>query len=122
MIETQFGAIVRDYGTLVLTTLYGHSISSSGHLQLLASSGAENTNMQWNADRTNVSYQWGTGPTQVNLVSAKIKLSLDSKFAMHALDGTGKRISQVDTKLEAGKLIFEIGAPLKTIGYELIKE
>ena len=122
LIETEFGPIDRDYGTLVLTALDDRPISSSGHLLLLASSGAENTNMQWNADRTSVSNQWGTGPTQVNLVTAKVKLSLGSKFAIHALDGTGKQISQVDTKMEDGKLVFKIGAPHKTIWYELTKE
>ena len=121
VIEAQFGPIDRDYGTLVLTALDDQPIATSGHLLLLASSGAENTDMQWNADRTSVSDQWGTGPTRVNLVSAKIKLALGSDFTVQALDGTGKIISQVDTKMEDGNVVFEIGAPHKTIWYELIK-
>ena len=122
LIETEFGPIDRDYGTLVLTALDDQPISASGHLLLLASSGCENTDMQWNADRTSVSDQWGTGPTRVNLVSAKIKLALDSNFTVHALDGTGKKVSQVDTKMENGNLVFEIGSPHNTIWYELVKE
>ena len=122
LIETEFGPIDHDYGTLVLTALDDQPIATSGHLLLLASSGSENTDMQWNADRTSVSDQWGTGPTRVNLVPAKVAIALGSKFAVHALDGTGKKISQVDTKMENGTLVFEIGSPHKTIWYELIKE
>ena len=122
VIDTKFGPIDHNYGTLVLTALDDQPIATSGRLLLLASSGAENTNMQWNADRTSVSDQWGTGPTRVNLVSAKIKLALGSKFSVHALDGTGKRTSQVEAKMENGKLVFEIGSPHNTIWYELTKE
>ena len=122
VIDTKFGPIDHNYGTLVLTALDDQPIATSGRLLLLASSGAENTNMQWNADRTSVSDQWGTGPTRVNLVSAKIKLELGSKFSVHALDGTGKRTSQVEAKMENGKLVFEIGSPHNTIWYELTKE
>ncbi len=122
VIDAQFGPIDRDYGTLVLTALDDQPIATSRHLLLLASSGAENTDMQWNADRTSVSDQWGSGPTRVNLVPARIKLALDTDFTVHALDGTGKRISQVETKRDNGKILFEIGAPHKTIWYELTKK
>ena len=122
VINASFGAIERDYGTLVLTSLDDESIETSKHLLLLASSGAENTGMKWNADRTSVSDQWGTGPTRVNLVSAKIALKLPAQLSVYALDGTGKRISQVDTKFVDGKLKFDIGAPHHTIWYELISE
>lgn len=85
-IQAEIGAIQRDYGTIVLTALDDVPITSSGHLLLLASSGAENTGMKWNADRTSVGDQWRTGPTQVNLFSAPLKLALRSPFTIHALD------------------------------------
>ena len=122
LIEADVGSIDRDYGTLVLTALDDQAIANSKQLLLLASSGAENTNMKWNADRTSVGNQWGTAPTRVNLVSAKIKLALGSKFEVHALDGTGKRISQVAAEHEDGKLTFEVGSPHATLWYELVKE
>ena len=122
LIEADVGSIDRDYGTLVLTALDDQPIAKSKQLLLLASSGAENTNMKWNADRTSVGNQWGTAPTRVNLVSAKIKLALGSKFEVHALDGTGKRISQVAAEHEDGKLTFEVGSPHATLWYELVKE
>ena len=122
VIEADVGSIERDYGTLVLTALDDRPIVESERLLLLASSGAENTGMQWNADRTSVSNKWGTGPTLVNLVSAKLKLAIGSKCEIHALDGTGKRISQVEAEFEDGNLIFEVGPPHATIWYELVKE
>lgn len=45
------------HGTLVLTALDDQPIAKSKQLLLLASSGAENTGMKWNADRTSVGNQ-----------------------------------------------------------------
>ena len=110
------------HGTLVLTAWDDQPIAKSKQLLLLASSGAENTGMKCNADRTSLGNQWGTTPTRVNLVCAKLKLALGSKFEIHALDGMGKRISQVEAEFADGKLTFEIGSPHATIWYELVQE
>jgi hypothetical protein len=128
-IEVAIGPIERDYGTIVLTALDDQPVSDSSRMLLLASSGAENTAMKWNADRTSVSDQWGTGPTQVNLVPAEISLTLgnavgnsvENEFTIYALDGTGARVSEVDSEQLDGKLTFKIGSPHKTIWYELTK-
>ncbi len=122
LIEVDFGSTEPNYGTLVLTAIDDQPITDSNRLLLLASSGAENTDMKWNADRTSVGDQWGTGPTRVNLVPAKLKISLGSSFEVHALDGSGKRISQVEAEFRDGKLIFETGSPHPTIWFELVKE
>jgi len=38
------------------------------------------------------------------------------------LDGTGARVSELPTSVEAGRLAFEIGPRCKTLWYEIVLE
>ncbi len=122
--EFEVGKVLRNYATVIATSMDSKPLNESGSILLLASSGAENTNMQWNADRTSVSNQWGTGPTRVNLVPAKIRIrsNLADRLQVFALDGTGKRTGNVETQSRDNRLSFEIGPDQGTIWFEISVE
>lgn len=110
----------RNYATMLATSLDNQPIEESKRLLVLASSGAENTAMKWNEDRTSVGKEWGKGPTLVNVVTGSVGLPLKSA-TVYALDGTGKRVSEVaTTKPSAGTILFQIGPEHKTIWYEVV--
>ena len=119
--EVTVGAVARNYATVIATSLDEKSLKESGSILLLTASGSENTDMKWNADRTSVSDQWGTGPTLVNRVSANVKLrsNLAASLKVYELDGTGKRTKEVPTTISGGRLEFEIGEGQKTIWFEI---
>ena len=111
----------RNYATMLTTSLDDKPIEQSKRLLILASSGAENTDMKWNADRTSVGDQWGSGPTLVNVVTGQVGLPIKSS-KVFALDGTGKRIKEIPTKLGSSGLHFELKPEHKTIWYEVVAE
>jgi hypothetical protein len=80
---------------------------------------AENQNMGWDEKRTTVGSRWGTGPTQVNGIPAKLSLASPIK-AIHALDGRGARVATVPVKVEAGTASWEVSAEHKTLWYEIV--
>jgi hypothetical protein len=108
------------FAALALTAKEDRPIARSRSLLLTAVGRVENRGMTWNADRTSVGKQWGEGPSLAEGVSATIKLDTPaSKATVHALDGTGKRRKQVDTRLADGVLTFTIGPEHKTLWYEI---
>ena len=117
----EIGKVERNYATVLLTSIDNQPIAKSNHMLLLASSGAENTDMQWNSERTSVSDNWGSGPTTINTVSAKLTLPLkQSPTAVYALDGCGKRMQNVDFTLDDGCAVIEIGNQYSTLWYEIV--
>lgn len=120
-IRFKVGSIEHNYGTLLVTSLDDRDIESSTRLLLLASSGAENTGMQWNQNRTSVSDKWGTGPTLINTVAASIQLPLKQQpDAIYAMDGCGKRTGKVEFQYENGVASFDIGQQYSTLWYEIV--
>ena len=108
----------RNYATLLATTLDDQPIEASKRILILASSGAENTDMKWNETRTSVGNQWGHAPTRVNVVTGKVALPVANAI-VYALDGTGQRTKQVESVSANGKTSFEIGPEHRTIWYEV---
>jgi hypothetical protein len=98
----------------------GRDTEHSHSLLLTAVGRVENVGMVWNATRTSIGDQWGTGPTQAEGVSAAITLHTVTTYAnVYALDSTGKRVGKIDAKLLAGTLTFAIGPANKTLWYEI---
>ena len=120
----KLGEVARNYATVIATSKDGMALEKSKSILLLASSGAENTNMKWNEDRTSVSNQWGTGPTTINPVSGTVKMAHQNadRVKIFALDGTGKRTMNVELKQTSAGIEFEIGAKYGTLWYEIAVE
>lgn len=120
-LKLNIGAVDRNYATLIATSQDNLPLEKSKSILLLASSGAENTGMQWNADRTSVSNRWGIGPTTINPVAAIINFESASpdQLRVFALDGSGQRTSPVKLKTTSTGIEFEIGAKYRTLWYEI---
>ena len=109
-----------NWGAFSLSSLDGREISSSQKILLTAVGKAENLNMGWNADRSSVGSQWGTGPTQVEGLTAFIRITSDLRSArVWALDATGARKVGVGSTLRNGLLTFDISPDYQTVWYEI---
>jgi hypothetical protein len=79
----------------------------------------ENQGMVWNAERTSIGDQWGHGPTMAEGIPATVTLKSDGPRHVYALDGTGKRVTDVPVTFEGGNLKFTVGPQYKTLWYEI---
>ena len=120
-VEFDVQQVDRNYATMLVTSQDNRPIEQSKRLLVLASSGAENTAMGWNHERNSVGDDWGKAPTLVNVVTATVRLPLQS-CQVFALDGTGKRMSKVVASSLEGTTEFQIGPQYKTIWYEVVVE
>jgi len=108
------------FAALVLNSVDGRPIAQSRSLLLTAVGRVENQGMGWNAERTSVGRQWGHGPTVAEGIPARISIKTGARTAtVHALDERGKRRTPVESRLENGQLLFEIGPDHKTLWYEI---
>ncbi|MBN1670477.1 MAG: carbohydrate binding domain-containing protein [Kiritimatiellae bacterium] len=115
------GDLERDYAAVVITSLDARPLEASTRMLLAAAGSAENIGMGWNAERTSVGNEWGTGPAQVNGVPARITLK-NRVRAVYALDGRGARLGQVDVQAGPGTAEFAIGPEHRTLWYEIVAE
>ena len=118
--RVQMTATPRNFAAFTLSALDGKPMEQSKSLLLVAVGSVENLGMVWNADRTSVGDKWGSGPTQAEGISGAIAIQTLAKSAsVYALDGTGKRLNKVASKITDGLLTFDIGPENKTIWYEI---
>jgi len=80
------------FAAITLSSLDGAPLATSKRILITACGRVENTGQQWNADRTSVGDQWGTAPTLIEPVRAKIILSRPKPEGARllALDGRGR--------------------------------
>jgi hypothetical protein len=118
--EVQMPVTSRNFAALALNAMDGKPMEQSRSLLLTAVARVENTDMQWNADRTSVGDRWGRSPSLAEGVPAHVTVRTQAKDAtVYALNGTGKRQSKVDAKLSDGRLTFVIGPARRTLWYEM---
>jgi hypothetical protein len=103
--------------TIVLTSLDTAPISHASKLLLTLGSRVENTGMQWNGMRINLS-DWGGSPTLIEPVVGRVTLrGLDGAKSVSAqpLDGSGQPLGEPisASKDEAGWMI-SVGTPTTT--------
>ena len=98
------GDIEPNYGFVILSSNDATTISTATSLLLTVVSHSQNQNMGWNADQTSVGREWGAGPTLVTSFEAEITFPVDSvkQAKVYALDGIGKRITEVPAELSGG--------------------
>lgn len=118
-VQLAFGAIERDYATVVLTSLDGEPIETARRVLLAAVGSAANRGMKWNATRTSVGKDWGTGPAEVNGIAASITLPRGGA-RIYALDGRGERLGEVSALDGAAGTRFQLGPEHRTLWYELV--
>jgi hypothetical protein len=86
---------------------------------LLAAVGsAQNRGMKWNAARTSVGRDWGTGPAEVNGIATELSLPRGGA-KVFALDGRGQRMTEVGAADGAAASRFQLSAAHRTLWYEI---
>ncbi len=113
------GAVERDYATVVLTSLDGKPIETAQRVLLAAVGSVANRGMNWNATRTSVGKDWGTGPAEVNGIAASITLPRRGA-RVFALDGRGERLGEVSALDGAAGTRFQFGPEHRTLWYEIV--
>ena len=106
--------VENEFCSIVLTSLDGRPISSSGSLLLVASARSANTGMIWNEKRTSLS-DWGAAPTVIEPVRGKVVLrNLEplQRIEIIPLDGAGKALeNSVSVNGVKGDFVLQIGQP-----------
>jgi hypothetical protein len=116
----EVSAMPRNFAVLTLTAVDDKPIEQSKSLLLTAVGSVENTGMQWNAARNSVGDKWGTGPTLAEGVSASVTVhTLAASATVYALDGAGRRVNKIDSRLVNGSLTFAILPADRTLWYEI---
>jgi hypothetical protein len=83
---------------------------------------AENTGMGWkDAEKNTVGRDWGTAPSRVEGVPAKITFDVPAnvKAQAWALDGSGQRVAEVPVSVASGKATLNVESKWQTLWYEV---
>ncbi len=94
----------------------------AGAYLITATGSAENTGMGWkNKEKSTVGRDWGTAPSLVEGIPAKITFSVpdNSKVEAYALDERGQRAGAVPVQILSGRAAIDIGPKWKTLWYEV---
>lgn len=87
------GKTVQDWCTLCLSLVEGESFSTPGRAILVATGWTQNTSMRWkDAEHSSVGRQWGTAPSLIEVVPARITLPVPpQRLEAWSLDERGQR-------------------------------
>ncbi len=116
-----FPAFGNNFAAVTLTAMDRKPTAMSSRLLLTLVGKVENQGMSWNADRTSVGNQWGTGPVMAEGIPATVTLKTDGPRSVWALDGTGAHTQKVPATYAAGALTFTVGPEFKTLWYAVEK-
>jgi hypothetical protein len=109
-----------NFAAFALSSMDGQEITSSKKLLLTTAGRAENINMGWNLQRNSVGNNWGSGPTEVEGLTADIEIVSDiPNLQVWALDTTGARRVLVPSRYQNGVLRFSASPDWRTLWYEI---
>jgi hypothetical protein len=97
-------------------------MNSPVHLLITATGYCENTNMGWkNAEKSAVGRDWGSAPSLVEGIHARITLPLPlDQVQASALDERGQRKAPIPIERDtSGNAVMVIGAQWQTLWYEV---
>lgn len=103
------------FASLMLVPLDGQPLAESRRLLLTVAGRAENLTMGWNAERTSVSDQWGSGPVHVEGVPLTLSRA-GVAYRVYPLSTTGER----SEALPAGER-WSLGPQHRTVWFELAR-
>ena len=106
-----------DFATVAISTLTDEPISSSTNMLLTAVGRAENTNMKYNEEHTQV-LDVGHGPIQVEIIEATIEIETDqSDLRVMSINPRGFITGYMPSEYKDGIFRFEIGKEFQSIYY-----
>ena len=118
-LEATFPLFDNNFAALTVHTLDDQPIATSKRALVTLVGRAENQGMGWNADRTSVGDQWGTGPVMCEGLTGTITLHRDQPAKVYALDVHGQRKSEIKTTFANGSLTFKVTPADATVWYEV---
>jgi hypothetical protein len=111
-----------NWAVITLTSLDGKPVEESSKVLLVAAGKAENTDWQWNENKTSLGRNWGNAPTRVEGIPAKIIFRNTGGFKVQSLDPAGSPSAEIITGKKGKEIIFGIGAQYKTLWYLISRE
>jgi hypothetical protein len=118
------GSLQDGWSTVTVTTMTNDlpgGTAVRGYL-IITTGLAENSAMSWkNAEKNSVGRDWGTAPSLVEGVSARVSLPRLRSSAVEAwaLDGRGQRTQPVPITVTDQKIVLNVGPSWKTLWYEV---
>ena len=116
-VSIEMDSIPGNWAAITLTSLDGKSIEESSRILLVAAGKAENTDWQWNENKTSLGRNWGNAPTRVEGIPAKFVFSNMDKFKIRPLDAYRNPGDEIPVTRKGKNLSFGIGAQYKTLWY-----
>jgi hypothetical protein len=109
------------WSTLTVTALEGDLAGGPARLLVTATGLAENTGMTWkSAARDSVGRHWGTAPSLVEGVPARVTLPASAaQVRAWALDERGRRGAALTVEDRDGKAALSLGPERRTLWYEV---
>jgi len=108
-----------NWATITLTSMDGKPISTSNAILLVAAGRVENSNMEWNENRTSVGAGWGNTPSRAEGIPATITFENMNDFTANVLDPNGNVGNEIKVFKEAQHRTIVIGSQHKTLWYLL---
>jgi hypothetical protein len=108
-----------DWGVITATVVQGTDFSSPGRILVMTLGQTENTDQQWNAQKTSVGKAWGHAPVLVEGLGARITLSVPAaRVTAWALDERGNRKAPMVVS-GTTRAVIEFSEGYRTPWYEI---
>ncbi len=115
-VKIDFAATRTGFASVLLTVLDGADFKTAKRILITATGTSENTAMHWTNDKKeSVGENWGSAPSLVEGVAAKITLPISPKLKAWALDDRGQRRAELPMK----DGVLEISPEQQTLWYEV---
>jgi len=112
---------VTDFATIAISSLTDEPIKNSTNMLLTAVGRAENTDIRYNEDHTQV-LDVGKGPIRVEIIEAAIEIKTDKKnLRVMSINPQGMITGYMPSEYKDGTFRFEIGEEFQSM-YYLIQE
>lgn len=114
------GATRQNWATINATVIDGLDFLHANRILVTATGAAENSGMKWKDTwKTSVGTEWGTNPSVVEGISAKIGVPYQKGVQAWTLDSRGQRVKEIPVKRVAGKSEIEISSAHQTLWWEI---
>ncbi len=94
-------------------------LAASSRILLCIAGRVENQGIKWNASRTSIGSDWGSGPCIAQRVPVRIELTRKSPARVWALDSKGERVKEVKAEYKGGRLAFSPMAAADSLLFEI---
>ncbi|HSI11105.1 MAG TPA: hypothetical protein VK961_03635 [Chthoniobacter sp.] len=114
------GATHQNWATINVTVMEGVDLKRAKRILVTATGVAENTDLKWkDAQKSSVGADWGSAPSVVEGICARIGVPFQKGLRAWTLDARGQRVKEIPVKRETGKSEIEILPNHETLWWEI---